>query len=68
MDRRFFRRKYDAVKTLEVFSTRLRGETNLEALGDDLVGVVAKTMHPEHVGLWLRPDSAAERGRSGNSP
>jgi hypothetical protein len=66
VDRRFNRRKYDAAKTIQAFSTRLRDQIDLDTLSTELLGVVDQTMEPTQASLWLRPSAHGSSGTAGS--
>jgi hypothetical protein len=68
VDRRFNRRRYNAVKTIEAFSTRLREQIDLDTLSTELLTVVDQTMEPTRVSLWLQPSPPGSSGTAPSEP
>jgi len=62
VDRRFNRRRYNAAKTIEAFSARLRDEVDLDTLAAELLAIVDQTTEPIRVSLWLRPSAPGSSG------
>ena len=62
IDRRFYRKKYDAARVLDALSARLRDETDLDRLKGDVVAVVRETVQPEHASVWLHPQKGDKMG------
>jgi hypothetical protein len=68
VDRRFNRRKYDAAKTIEAFSGRLRQQIDLDTLSAELLAVIDETVEPTMLSLWLRPSAPPSEGQATRAP